>query len=157
MLFLIVTLSEMINCEPLPVCCLFSWHSYTHWEYQPVLISTKPPTHTVMIPLYRAVLFLGNTTNIRLTILQKQIPLANLSATRKYILKSWLDTRIIWKTTWLHYYLDILIMECPLGRLHKASATTVLNIVEFIKEVYWWFCLRLLKSEYDLGATANYS
>lgn len=24
-------------------------------------------------------------------------------------------------------------MECPLARLHKASAATVLNIVEFIK------------------------
>lgn len=66
-------------------------------------------------------------------ILQKQIPLANSSATRNLILKGWLDNRINWKTTWLHYYLDILIMACPLARLHKARAATVLNIVEFIK------------------------
>lgn len=48
-------------------------------------------------------------------------------------------------------------MERSLARLHKASAATVLNIVEFINRVYWWFCSRLLKSEYDLEATANYS
>lgn len=93
-----------------------------------------------MSQFYPELLLQGNLTNTKSTILQKQIPLANLSATRKSTLRGRLDTRINWKTTLFHYYLDILIMECPLARLHKVSAATVLNIVEFIKEVYWWFC-----------------
>lgn len=126
--------------------CLLSWRQLS-------LNLIRTSWHLVTTPSHPALLRLGKTSKDY----KNEFFWHNLSATRKSISKNYLDSWIKWKTTWLHHYLDVLIMEYPLARLHKASAATVLNIVEFINWVYWWVCSWLLKFEYDLGATANYS
>ncbi len=63
-------------------------------------------------------------SSLSLSVNQKRILSAALTAAKKFILKLWLDPSTPVSLTWMSYLLDIDCLECTSAKIHGATRKT---------------------------------
>ena len=80
---------------------------------------------SVSIPLSPTLLLLSDDSNLMLSIQQRKVAMAALTAAKKSILKGWFEHNLSLSQLWCVYFLNILILERAAARFHKSKAATL--------------------------------
>ncbi len=77
-------------------------------------------------------------SSLSLSVNQKRILSASLTAAKKVILKLWFDPSTPVRLTWMSYLLDIACLECTTAKIHGATRKTIqfwLDLIDTVSDL----------------------
>lgn len=92
------------------------------WSLDQDLLSDLLKTHIQKDPLFFLLL---DDSLLSLSVNQKRILFAALTAVKNVTLKLWLDPSTPVRLTWMSYLLDIALLECSTAKIHGATRKTI--------------------------------